>query len=147
MAVNNQNSFIYRPLTGLLYNKFTRRPLLNLINKRVSSYLDPGKNGRFSGQSMRIQYERKLFVSAIIHSIERSIEKKILSKATANKILRLWTTALLKQGNGTKNKKSGPFLLVISPGHSCNLRCKDCYADSISSGKKLRWDILDRIII
>ncbi len=146
MAIYDQNPLIYRSLTGLLYNRFTRKPLLNLINKRVSSYLDPGKNGKFSGHSTRIQQERKLFASAIIQSIERSIDKKILSKATANKILKLWTTALLKQGNGTKNKKNGPFLLVISPGHACNLRCKDCYADSISSGKKLRWDILDRII-
>ena len=45
-----------------------------------------------------------------------------------------------------KNSFDPPWLLVISPGHFCNLRCKDCYASSGKRDSKIEWKILDSFI-
>jgi MoaA/NifB/PqqE/SkfB family radical SAM enzyme len=39
-----------------------------------------------------------------------------------------------------------PWFLVISPGHACNLKCRDCYASSAESGDKLSWDLLQQVV-
>jgi len=40
-----------------------------------------------------------------------------------------------------------PTFLVISPGGTCNLRCKDCYAASVPKGlPSLSFEVFDRIL-
>jgi len=39
-----------------------------------------------------------------------------------------------------------PSFLTISPGKTCNLQCKGCYASAGPSGERLEWEIFDRII-
>lgn len=124
------------------------------MQKVATSSLDPGKNNRFSGTSKRIQHERKLMVLSIIESIKRSIEKGTVRPDVAEAVLSLWANSLTTPREQNKKLRSfkeemgfyPPFLLVIGPGHACNLRCSDCYAGSNISGEKLPWDTLDRII-
>ena len=148
------NVILYKILTGLLYNRLTRKPLIRYIQKTATSSLDPGKSNRFSGTSRRIQQERKLMVLSIIESLERSVEKETVHPVVSQAVLRLWADSLITSRE--KDKKATafreemgfypPFLLVIGPGHACNLKCADCYAGSNPSGAKLSWETLDRII-
>jgi len=148
------NTLLYRILTGLLYNRSTRKYLVRYIQKAATSSLDPGKKNRFSGTGKRIQHERKLMVLSIIESLKKSIEKGTVRPDVSQAVLRLWASSLITPRE--KNKKLNafreemgfypPFLLVIGPGHACNLKCGDCYAGSNPSGAKLPWKTLDRII-
>lgn len=154
MSKKNSRSLFFRFLARLFYNRITCKYLLGFIEKKVSLYLSPGKKTRFSSDSDRIQYERKLMAAAVLQSVKRSIEKKILKREVTEKILQLWKIALIRPRHNNlhvrnffeENGSNPPFLLVISPGHACNLKCRDCYASSVSSGEKLDWVILNRII-
>jgi MoaA/NifB/PqqE/SkfB family radical SAM enzyme len=91
---------------------------------------------------------------SIIESINRAIEKGNLTPNTAQRVLALWSNAvsiprersqIVKQFYKVNGCKP-PWFLVISPGHACNLKCKDCYASSVSDGAKLPWTLLQRIV-
>ncbi len=147
-------SFLFGLATGILYNSLTRKYLIRFIEKTIASNLKPGKNNAFSSPSPRIQFEKKMMAFTIIQSIKRSVEKGIINKDIAQATLKLWGKALMAPRQKNKevdkfyleNGSKPPFLLVISPGHSCNLKCRDCYAGSGLDGTKLSWDILDKII-
>jgi MoaA/NifB/PqqE/SkfB family radical SAM enzyme len=93
-------------------------------------------------------------IGSILHSIENSIKKKNLKKEVAGYVLKLWGNTLTAPVNNSpevkrfyqKNGFNPPWLLVISPGHLCNLKCQDCYASSGTRDSKIEWDILSRLI-
>jgi len=147
--------FIYKLINYLLFKKITRKLLIRLIEKIASNNLKkPSKNNKFYSQNKRIRRERRLMVFSIIQSVNRSISNGFLDKKVAATVLKLWGDALTKPFNKNTNvqkfeKTNGckpPFLLVLSPGHSCNLNCRDCYASSGPGGASLPWDVLDRIV-
>jgi hypothetical protein len=98
---------LYKILTGLLYNRFTRKPLVRYIQKAAISSLDPGKKNRFAGTSKRIQQERKLMVLSIIESIKRAAEKGTVHPDVSEAVLRLWADSLVTPRE--KNKKQKTF--------------------------------------
>jgi MoaA/NifB/PqqE/SkfB family radical SAM enzyme len=93
-------------------------------------------------------------IGSILHSIDLSIKKKNLKKEVVNHVLRLWGTSLTSPVKDSpqirdfyqKNGFNPPWLLVISPGHFCNLKCGDCYASSGTRDSRIEWDILDDFI-
>lgn len=145
---------LYGILAYLLFNGFTRTYLLSLVDKIVDYSLKPGRKNAFSSNSKRILHERKMMTLSVIQSIKKSIEKGNLAPNTARRVLELWSNAMtaprgrsriVKRFNSV-NGCNPPWFLVISPGHACNLKCKDCYANSVSNGAKLEWTVLHRII-
>lgn len=148
------NDLTYKLLNRLMFNSLTRKYLIRYIKKVVSSNLDPGKQNIFSKGNPRIQHEKKMMAFSIIQSLERSIEKKILNPNIAQEVLKLWAKSLIRprQENKVVNRfyqKNGcrpPWFLVISPGHFCNLKCRDCYANSAPDTRKLHWHIMDMLI-
>ena len=156
------NNFKKRPDTSLLYNLITsllhcrvaRRYLLNFIKRLIVAKLKHPARDFFGGFNARIQNEKKIMFISILESVKRSLEKKILSRSITGEVIKLWHKALTTSGRKemevdkfySKNGCLPPFLLVISPGHSCNLRCAGCYASAGNKNAKLSWGMLDRII-
>ena len=147
-------NLLYKITVNLLYNWTCRKAIIGLYEKLASFFLKPGRKNSFSGSNAAMQNEKKIMVVAAVNAIGRSIEKGFLKKDVSETTLKLWANALLstskRKGPVKKfyeqNNMDPPFLLVISPGHACNLKCADCYAASSAGGSKISWEMLDRII-
>ncbi|MFC1846341.1 radical SAM/SPASM domain-containing protein [Chloroflexota bacterium] len=92
--------------------------------------------------------------SAILNTIDRLIFKRVINREVAKKVALLWSRALFASTEKApavidfrnKNGADPPWFITISPGHSCNLHCEGCYANSDSTGSKLKWSTLERIV-
>ncbi len=154
LITGSPKNLIYGLIIKLLFTNITRKYLVRYFHKVITSYLDPEKETFSSTRSHKIRNEQKLMALAIIESMTRSIDKRMLSPNVARAILELWAKALLvprhKNSEVRKfyqeNGCNPPWFLVISPGHGCNLKCTDCYASSDIAGAKLQWGIMERII-
>jgi len=141
-------------MTWLLFNSHFRGHLLRKIEKTASSLLSGDRTNKFANKSPRIREEKILMVRSILHSIEHALKKGTLKKDVVRSVLRLWGSSLTTSprenpgamGFYQKHGFDPPWLLVISPGHFCNLRCKDCYASSGPRKAKLQWDVLSSFI-
>jgi MoaA/NifB/PqqE/SkfB family radical SAM enzyme len=148
------SNLLYKIAVNFLYSRAGRKAITGLFEKLASFFLKPGRNNSFSGSNAALQHEKKIMAIAVINAIGRSIEKGFIKKDISEATIKLWSNALLstskRKGSVKKfyeqNNVDPPFLLVISPGHACNLKCADCYAASSASGSKLSWEMLDRII-
>ncbi len=143
-----------RLLISSLFNNITRKYVVRYFKRFINIQLSPQQKNAFSSQSIRILTERKLLAYSILHSVQQAIENKTLKPDIAAAIFKLWANAL-----GVPREKSQavrqfhdqygcnpPWFLVISPGHACNLHCRDCYASSEPDGNKLSWDIVQRLL-
>lgn len=145
---------LYRLFVALFFNRIARRYLVKYFKKIISSQLSPQKSNVFSSQSPRILTERKLMAFSMLYSVKRAIENKSLKPDVAGAILKLWARALTVPRETSPAVKqfhqqygcNPPWFLVISPGHACNLQCKDCYASSERDGNKLSWDMLQQLL-
>jgi MoaA/NifB/PqqE/SkfB family radical SAM enzyme len=138
--------------TCLMMANHVRRPLLSAGEKIVSRFI--GELDRSQGVPERIIRERQLSVRAVIQSLNQCIEKGYLSPHLIRAITELWGRALcagvetkpalkrFKEENGVRP----PWLIAISPGHSCNLRCTGCYSASDGLPSRLPWSTVDRVI-
>jgi MoaA/NifB/PqqE/SkfB family radical SAM enzyme len=154
MASKEGSGTMYRMLTWLLFHGLSRRPLLRLLKRLADSSLASNRNNKFSNKSPRIRQEKSLMVASILNSIDASIAKGNLKKQVVGQVLSLWGASLASPVKNSPRIKEfhdrngcyPPWLLVISPGHFCNLRCRDCYASSGKTGSRIEWTILDRFI-
>ncbi len=138
--------------TRLILIDRLRSPLLSLSEKWIGHYT--AKQDKKAGMPARIIREKQLTLSAVLHSFDQAMEKGYLSPHLLRVVLSLWGRALsatVETRPVFKNFKEQhgcepPWLIAISPGHSCNLRCRGCYAASDGIPSKLPWSTLDRII-
>jgi len=135
----------------LLYNDALRRQLVRFVDRRLRAY--PDRDERVPITWRQIARQRKLIYLAALHTVDRVVERRLLSPQVARVIAELWGQALLSVGKGPAVQRfreehgvDPPWFLVISPGHACNLRCTGCYADSGPSAAQLEWSTLDRIM-
>ena len=77
------------------------------------------------------------------------------SPAVRDRIVNLFLKEFLTKTNRIEKMKKfeeeygaiPPNFLTISPGGNCNLRCKDCYAASVSKGlPSLSFENVERIL-
>jgi MoaA/NifB/PqqE/SkfB family radical SAM enzyme len=114
-------------------------------------------NDRPGWQKIYAQY--RWISLAVLSSIDRAIEKRILAPHVAGRIFELWGRALLPsrqrrliiQRFSKEHGAPPPWFLVISPTRACNLACTGCYANAgsgtgIPQPANLPWDMLDRIV-
>jgi len=135
----------------LLSRSALLRQLVLQAGKFVSTFVRPPKV--FPSLPPGVLADRADFGQAFIHTFERMLTCG-LSEATLQKISRdLILGALVKGGQQSAissfSEKFGtnpPSFLTISPGKTCNLHCKGCYASAGPSGEKLSWSTFDRII-
>jgi len=114
----------------------------------------PVTSDHIHDKTVKTVYQRKLMSGAIISTIDKLIEKRLINPEVASKVALLWSRALFSSPERTpavidfRNKfgANPPWFITVSPGHSCNLKCRGCYANSNSSGNKLSWSVLDHIV-
>ena len=129
-------------------NRYTRRFLLNTIEKQMSKELMENPDGR----PMKVQEDKDLMGKVLLRSIERAFERNLISKKSAKGILQVFMGNVFHGGFYNRRKfkeKHGslpPVFITISPTKTCNLTCKGCYANADTSSKKLPYDIFDNII-
>jgi MoaA/NifB/PqqE/SkfB family radical SAM enzyme len=134
--------WIVKVLTHLAYAGWLRRQVFGWLTRRLQ------------GGSDKIDFQRKLLYIAILSTVDRLMEKRIISPGVAGKVALLWARALLIPAGEVPTqvdfrRQTGvypPWFITISPGHGCNLECKGCYAASAASGNKLDWSTLERIV-
>ncbi len=157
-----------RVVSSLLHSKFglhlvafaTRLfyidPVRRLLIRAISRLLVTSKlitNDRPGWQKIHAQYQ---WISlAVLNSINKAIEKRILAPHVARRIFDLWGRVLLParqrkrimQRFREEHGAPPPWFLVISPTRACNLACTGCYANSGSAQvASLPWDMLNRIV-
>jgi MoaA/NifB/PqqE/SkfB family radical SAM enzyme len=138
----------------LLYVDGMRKPLVHVLDRWLRAHLDD--RGQAPRGWNKIARQRRLIYLSVLHTVDRVIEKRILSPQVARVIARLWGRALCallesKPAVQRFRRQYGfdpPWFLTLSPGHACNLRCTGCYANSgpEPSQAKLPWSTLDRIM-
>jgi MoaA/NifB/PqqE/SkfB family radical SAM enzyme len=129
----------------LLYLGAVRKPLVRAIDRRclaLGANLSP------------IKRQYALIARAVVHTLDRLIARRTLSKHVARAITERWSRVLFapqhrRQAIGAFQRQYGcrlPWFLVLSPGHTCNLACPGCYASSGAGSAKLPWTTLDRVM-
>lgn len=135
----------------LLYQGRWRRPLLQVLERRLAAALAQGDHVHPAWHV--IAHQRTLILAAILRTVDRVIEQRLLSPQVARTITELWGRALCSADNQQAVQRfrqergcDPPWFLVLAPGHACNLGCSDCYASSGPAHEKLPWSTLDRIL-
>jgi len=142
--------------TSLVYVDWVRKPLVHGIDRYLQAPRSWDSLDRMGWH--KIQQQHREVFRAVIHSLDRAIEKRVLAPHVARRIFDLWGRALFlskERRNAAlrfheEHGSAPPWFLVISPTRSCNLKCTGCYANSEpETGQpeaKLPWDMLDRIM-
>jgi len=143
--------------TRLVYQNAVRKSLLHATDRLLQESRFWVRRDRAGWHEIYQQY--RLISLAVLHSLDRSIEKRVLAPQVARLIFDLWAGAFFpskerklaaqrfRQAHGC----APPWFLVISPTHACNLKCTGCYANSgpkpgYLDTARLPWDLLDRIL-
>ncbi len=104
------------------------------------------------GRPLQVQEDKKALLSAVLHSIDRGIERGLISKRVLDRALRIFLLDVLcsRDIRLRAQERLGfmpPLFVTISPTMKCNLRCPGCYATSAPHCEaKLDWDTFDRIL-
>ncbi len=111
---------------------------------------------RYNGaRPPRVTQDRAYMGRAIVHSLERAVERGDVSPAVIKGAVRGLIMNGFMRSEGRDNMErfhaehggyGPPSFLVIGPGKLCNLHCTGCYASSGADREKLEWDILDQIV-
>jgi hypothetical protein len=133
-----------------IFKLLVRMLFINWFRKFILWFLAP----HLKNSSSKINAQRKLLYSAILETVNRLIVRRAISNEIARKVASLWIKALRTPPHKipavvkfhSNYNVDPPWFLTISPGHSCNLECKGCYAASSLGGNKLEWPVLERII-
>ena len=141
--------------TRLLYLDAARKPLVYLLG-RALRVPRPGAARPPTGWD-KIRGQRRSIYLAVLHTLDRVIEQRVLAPHVARVILERWARALCpprarQAAVGRFCDTYGtapPWFLVISPTRACNLACTGCYAAggseaAGSDAAHLPWDVLDR---
>ena len=149
--------YVLDATTRLFYLGSVRKPLIHAADRLLQESRFWAGLDRAGWHKIQQQY-REISL-AVLHSLDRAIEKRILAPHVARLIFDLWGRAFFpskerkiasqrfREGFGS----TPPWFLVISPTRSCNLKCTGCYANSgpetgYPESAKLPWEALDRII-
>jgi MoaA/NifB/PqqE/SkfB family radical SAM enzyme len=143
--------------TSLLYRDKVRKLVVRLLEGYLQARLDASDQVPPSRRT--IARQRNLMALAVLHTLDRVTEQRILSLPVARVITELWGQAICSspekqppiQRFREEHGCDPPWFITIGPGHACNLRCQGCYASpgskSAEAGATLEWSTLDRIMI
>ncbi len=131
-------------------NRQVRKFLLKRIEQRMFEDLiqaNPYNRPR------KVQEDKYYMGRALLRRIDKALTEGHLSRKASEGLLKVFLGNVFFGGFYARQefiKKHGfkpPVFITISPGKSCNLKCKGCYADSGKEfHEKLDYDIFNRII-
>lgn len=135
----------------LVYRRAPRRALLGVAEALMRARLRATHDG---GSAGRLLAEKTAFGRAVLATTERALEAGAIAPSFMNASGRLWARSLLP--GRERREKAGafagrfgfepPWLIAVSPGHGCNLRCPGCYSGSSDGDSKLDWRTFDRVV-
>lgn len=129
-------------------NEVVRRTALPFVEKKLWQAVVENNT---DGLPLQVQRDKYDIAVAVLHSVNRSISRGLISKAVLSRLLDTFLdNVVLNERRGRAAERLGfepPLFILVSPGKRCNLRCTGCYACSDSgSADKLDWDTFSRII-
>lgn len=136
--------------TELLRTQRARRLLLGTVEGSLRRrLLDPPVPPGWQARAR----EPTLLLLGALRSLERSLDRGILSPHVLRVITVLWARAALVPNGETRAGRRfarahgapPPWFLVLAPTQACNLRCPDCYAEG-GGDVHLPWSVLERVV-
>ena len=132
-----------------------RRAIVAACDRRVRAGYE--QSVRAGCRPTALLAHRRDMALAILHTMDRAMEARLLGPATLGGVLNIIARELLlpraDKGDAAARRRFQarygtipPSLLTISPGKACNLRCQGCYADSGPSPEKLAWPTFARVV-
>lgn len=115
-------------------------------------FVDKGDTAKSGSRHLR---EDRFYIAAnIVRAAFKAYDKG--SPAVRDKMANLFLKEFMSKSSVVAENQRNfeeeygvvpPTFLVISPGGNCNLRCKDCYAASVTKGlPSLSFEVVDRIL-
>jgi len=138
--------------SALTYRDYLRAPLLKLADRGLRSALE--SDGARRAGSGRLTRERIMWVRAVLHALDRAVRQGVVSPHVIRVQTRILARRLPFASNVSPGRKEfrrrygcdPPWMIVVSPGHACNMQCAGCYASSEDSAEKLPWHVLDEVV-
>jgi len=141
--------------TRLLYLDAVRKPLVYLLGRALQVSRHGAARPPTGWDKIRAQ--RRSIYLAVLQTLDRVVEQRVLAPHVARVILERWGHALCPSRARQAVVKrfrdaygvAPPWFLVISPTRACNLACTGCYAAAGSEAAgsdaaHLPWHVLDR---
>lgn len=145
-------------IRAALSNKLMRKLALSQFEKSLYKKLVVDRDPMLTSPlySKKANEERYDNLVSMVRSLMRGLNKGVISKDYARKMLNNLVSSAMLGGGGrqealdkykAKYGISAPSFFTLSPTKQCNLNCKGCYASSLSnSTEKLEWDVVEKII-
>lgn len=144
-------------VSSTLKKMVNHKHLRNLLAKRIDDYIYKHMVSNDSKDLTQVQIKRYQFLSAMLHCVNRNIDKGYVSAKIIEKIIDVFVQNNLIREDLSCNhavevyeKKYGelpPTFIVFSPTQKCNLKCIGCYAASgIDTPATMSYPFVDRVI-
>jgi len=144
-------------ISSTLKRMVKHKHLRKLLAKRIDDYIYKNIVDVDSEDLRQVQVKRYQFLSAMLHCVNRNIDKGYVSKQVMKKIVDVFVenNLICEDQSYTRaieeyEEKYGeppPTFIVFSPTQKCNLRCIGCYAASgADTGATLPYPLVDRVV-
>jgi MoaA/NifB/PqqE/SkfB family radical SAM enzyme len=144
-------------ISSTLKKMVNHKHLRKLLAKKIDAYLYKTMVNDDSDDLRRVRIKRYQFLSAMVHCVNRNIDKGYVSGPIISKIVDVFVQNNLVREDQSYNlavekykKQYGelpPTFIVFSPTQKCNLKCIGCYAASgADTAATIPYPIVDRIV-
>jgi MoaA/NifB/PqqE/SkfB family radical SAM enzyme len=121
-----------------------RRSALKLADRVIYQVLQRSEN------PPGVKRDEWLALRSLAYSFERTISRGLLSDQAIRALLRFARNRLRRNPIREEFKRKygdyPPGFLTISPGRSCNLNCRGCYAGTEANPNSLPYEVFSRIL-
>ncbi len=135
----------------------TQKQAAKLATTQIDKYIFKKLVKKHNESLLEVQRKKYLYVSAMLHSVERNIKKGYVSKNVIKRLTKVLVENLFmhkveNRAYACKEYKEQhgelpPNFIVLSPTQRCNLQCLNCYASSNSNTTPtLPYSIVEKII-
>jgi len=144
-------------ISSSLIKMVSHKHLRNLLAKKIDDYLYKSMVNDASEDLKEVQVKRYQFLSAMLHCVNRNIDRGYVSSEIIKRIVDVFVQnnliredqsyALAVENYKEKYGELPPTFIVLSPTQKCNLNCIGCYAASgIDTAATIPYPVVDRIV-
>lgn len=144
-------------ISSTLKKMVNHKHLRKLLAKKIDDYIYKTMVNDESDDLRGVQIKRYQFLSAMLHCLNRNVDRGYVSGKIMEKIVDVFVQNNLVREDQSYNeaveqyKKTygefPPTFIVFSPTQKCNLKCIGCYAASgADTAATIPYPIVDRIV-
>ena len=144
-------------ISSTLKKMVNHKHLRNMLAGKMDDYLYKTMVNDESDDLRPVQIKRYQFLSAMLHCLNRNVDRGYISGKIMEKIVDVFVQNNLIRGDRSYNQaveeykeKYGelpPTFIVFSPTQRCNLKCIGCYAASgADTATTIPYPTVDRIV-